>query len=59
MRPILPIPEFLILKRSSTVEKCENILYDLLDDDNISVLDTFKIMKQLERDIVRWHRMKT
>ena len=64
MKPIPTLPEFLnseakwykIVKETDTVEKFENILYTILDDDNISTLDTFKIMKQLEEDIIRQHR---
>ena len=64
MKPIPTIPEFLnseeksykIVKETDTVEKFENILYTILDDDNISTLDTFKIMKQLEADIIKQHR---
>ena len=64
MKPIPTLPEFLnseakwykIVKETDTVEKFENILYTILDDDNISTLDTFKIMKQLEGDIIRQHR---
>ena len=59
MKPIPTLPEFLnsgakwykIVKETDTVEKIKNILYTILDDDNISTLDTFKIMKQLEGDI--------
>ena len=64
IKPIPTLPEFLnseakwykIVKETDTVEKFENILYTILDDDNISTLDTFKIMKQLEGDIIRQHR---
>ena len=64
MKPIPTIPEFLnseekwykIVKETDTVEKFENILYTILDDNNISTLDTFKIMKQLEADIIKQHR---
>ena len=64
MKPIPTLPEFLnseakwykIVQETHTVEKFENILYTILDDDNISTLDTFKIMKQLEEDIIRQHR---
>ena len=45
-----------VSKETDTVEKFENILYTILDDDNISTLDTFKIMKQLEADIIKQHR---
>ena len=64
MKPIPTLPEFLnseakwckIVEEIGTVEKFENILYTILGDDNISTFDTFKIMKQLEGDIVRQHR---
>ena len=50
MKPIPTIPEFLNTenKWNQVVEKFENILYKVLDDDNISTPDTFKIMKQMQ-----------
>lgn len=62
-KTIPTIPEFLntenkwnqIVENTDTIETIENILYKVLDDDNISTLDTFKIMKQMEKDIVKQH----
>ena len=63
MKTIPTIPEFLntehkwnqITENTDTIENFENILYKVLNDDNISTLDAFKIMKQLEKDTIKQH----
>ena len=63
MRPIPTIPEFLntvekwnnIVQQTDTVEKFENILHKLLEDDNVCIVDVFKIMTKLETDTVCYH----
>ena len=57
------IPEFLntvekwnnIVQQTDTVEKFENILHKLLEDDIVSIVDVFKIMTKLETDTVCYH----